>query len=71
MIQLCDRFVWLSAHHRDHDGNDEYQKKFDSILSDLSNNETSEVLNAVNEQELTAKFGTPVRQEQNYFRAED
>lgn len=51
---------------QDRDGNDEYQNKFDSILSDLSNNETSEVLNAVNEQELAAKFGTPVRHKQNY-----
>lgn len=56
---------------QDRDGNDEYQNKFDSILSNLSNNETSEVLNAVNEQELAAKFGTPVRHEQNWFQAED
>ena len=29
------------------------------------------MLNAVDEQELAAKFGTPVRQEQKYFRAKD
>ncbi len=29
------------------------------------------MLNAVNEQELAAKFGTPVRHKQNYFQAED
>ena len=29
------------------------------------------MLNAVNEQELAAKFGTPVRQEQKYFGAKD
>ena len=70
-----DSIVWpirlTFCSSQDHDGNDEYQNKFDSILSDLSNNETSEVLNAVNEQELAAKFGTPVRQEQKYFRAKD
>ena len=56
----------MSRHYyipQDDDYNGEYQDKFDSILEGLNNEETGEVLNAVNQQELAVKYGVPVRQE--------
>mmetsp|Transcript_12510 Transcript_12510/g.57908 ORF Transcript_12510/g.57908 Transcript_12510/m.57908 type:complete len:722 (+) Transcript_12510:65-2230(+) len=47
------------AANLDDDDNGEYQDKFDSILEGLNNEETGEVLNAVNQQELAAKYGVP------------
>ena len=65
-MQSDDRVIFMSRHYyipQDDDDNGEYQDKFDSILEGQNNEETGEVLNAVNQQELAAKYGVQVRQE--------